>query len=440
MISLESYIATLDKDFTDRLDDNGWCALIGAFIGERWRSMARPNQLPGNGGIEWVFNLFMAGRGSGKTRSAAEWISESALIYPRTRYAIIAPTFNDARTICIEGESGILSIIPPGLVKSYNKTTGEIQLKNGSMLQIFTAEKPDRLRGPQFHRAWIDEPASLEDKGIDMWDMLTFCVRLPDISNHIFVTGTPKNVALMHHLLEECKKEPSKHILKTGSTLENKQNLSPQFISKIMDRYDGTNLGLQEIYGKMLGSVEGALWTPENIIHINDAPTNVHKRIISIDPAVSTSKKADLTGIIMASRIKKDVYIEKDWTRKVSPLKWAEFVIEMYYEHNCDAIIFEGNLAGSLIKDIFNEIEEANGVTVTPIRAKKRKQDRATPVAAYYQKGRVFHVGEHPELERQMTTWTPKDAKSPDRIDALVHAVTHLGLGGRPFSYGIPGK
>jgi phage terminase large subunit-like protein len=307
-------------------------------------------------------------------------------------------------------------------------------------MQIFTAEKPKRLRGPQFHRAWIDEPASLEDVGMEMWDMLTFCVRLPGISNHIFVTGTPKRVALMHHLMQEVEKDPVKHVLKTGSTLENKANLSPKFVQNIMDKYDGTNLGMQEIYGKMLGSVEGALWTPEFISHVPYAPTGRVKRIIAIDPAVSTSKKADLTGIIMASVLGKNVYIEKDWTRKVSPLKWAEFVIEMYHEHNCDAIIYEGNLAGALLKDIFNEIDAAAGVPIRAVRAKSTKQDRATPVAALYQKGRVFHVGDHPELERQMTTWTPNDSKSPDRIDALVHAVTYLGLGGRPYVYGIPGN
>ena len=388
----------------------------------RWKwkvEQARAEQLPPQG--NWKTWLYMAGRGAGKTRTAAEWLAWEAIQAPMTRWAIVAPTFGDARDTCAEGQSGILGVLRRyRMLKTWNRNNGEIILNNGSRIKLFSADEPERFRGPQHHGAWCDELASYRYS--DSWDQLQFGLRLGE-HPRVIVTTTPKPTPLIRAL---AGRTDGSVVVTRGSTFDNAANLAPAALLELQARYNGTRLGRQELYGEILEDVEGALWTKGMIerARLPKAPP-MARIVVSIDPAVTNTDESDETGIIVCgSDASGHGYVLGDYSFRGSPLDWASKAVAVFDEHKADSILVEVNQGGDMVSAVLKQVRL--GLPIREIRAHVGKRLRAEPVAAMYEQGRIHHIGEYPLLEDQMTIWTPQDAKSPDRIDALVQAFSDL--------------
>ena len=378
---------------------------------------ARPTQLPPDG--NWLTWLVLAGRGFGKTRLGAEWLAWKAVRNNGTRWAIVAPTFSDARDTCVEGESGIKAILERyGYLAKWNRSLGEIELTNGSRIKLFSADEPERLRGPQHHGAWCDELAAWRYD--EAWDQLAFGLRLGQNPQTV-VTTTPKPIPLVRKLLDREGVTVTR-----GSTFDNAANLSPAALAELKARYEGTRLGRQELYGEVLNDVEGALFTYAMLegTRVSELPDTPQQIVVAIDPAVTSGATSDETGIITAARIGDQFYILADRTLRDTPDAWARTAVDEYHQRKANYVVAEVNQGGDLIKQVIATVD-AN-VPVKTINATRGKWLRAEPVAALWEQGRVHLVGSFPTLEDQMVSWTPADPKSPDRLDALVHAVTFL--------------
>jgi len=388
----------------------------------RWiYELARTEQVPPDN-KDWTTYLFLAGRGAGKTRTAAEWLAWKASSNPKTRWAIIAPTHADARDTCVEGESGILKILREyGTLKDYNRSISEIFLTNGSRIKLFSGEEPDRLRGPQFHGGWFDELAAF--KYPDTWDQYQFGARLGEHPQTI-VTTTPRPTKLIKDLITR-----SGVLVVRGSTFDNAKNLAPSALAELKLRYENTRLGRQELYGEILDTVEGALWTREMIerARVTDLPPLI-RIVIAIDPAVTSNANSDETGIVAAGiTADNHYYVLDDKSLRASPDAWARVAVNLYHELKADKIIAETNNGGDMVTLLIRQVD--NNVPVKKVTATRGKQVRAEPISSLYEQGRVHHHGYFAELETQLCEWTPIASFSPDRLDALVWALTELSEG-----------
>ena len=378
----------------------------------------------------------MAGRGAGKTRTAAEWLIYQACKNDYTRWAVLAPTFGDARDVCAEGESGLLKVAERyQMLKAkggYNSTKGEINLTNGSRIKLFSGDEPDRLRGPQHHGAWVDELASFRYD--DVWTQMQFGLRLGTKPKTI-ITTTPKPTALLRDLL--TRKDGSV-VVTRGSTFDNAANLAPAALAELENRYAGTRTGRQELYGEMLEEVEGALWTRGMIEKTRvrkDETPDLQRIVVAIDPAVTSGEDSDETGIIVAGISRdKHYYVLDDRTIRASPDNWARQAVNAYTDWKADKIVAETNNGGDMVVLVLKQVD-AN-VPVKKVTASRGKRVRAEPVSALYEQGRVHHAGAFPKLEDQLVIWTPDSNDSPDRLDALVWALTELS-GGKDMPAGI---
>ena len=385
-----------------------------------WKKrLARAEQLAPEG--DWHIWLYMAGRGAGKTRTAAEWLAWEAISQPDTRWAIVAPTFSDARDTCAEGESGVISVLRRyHMLEHWNRSMGEILLVNGSRIKLFSADQPERFRGPQHHGAWCDELGAYRYS--DAWDQLQFGLRLGD-KPRVVVTTTPRPTPLIRML---AGRKDGSMVITRGSTFDNAANLAPSALLELQARYNGTRLGRQELYGEILDDVEGALWT-KGVIDRNrvDKAPAMSRVIVSIDPAVTNTKDSDETGIIVAGcDTGGNGYVLADYSFKGSPLEWASKAVEVFDKYKADSILVEVNQGGDMVTAVLKQVRHS--LPVREVRAHVGKKLRAEPVAAMYEQGRVHHVGEFAMLEDQMTVWTPQDPDSPDRIDAMVQAFSDL--------------
>ena len=389
----------------------------------RWtHQLARVEQLP-TSDKSWTTWLYLAGRGAGKTRTAAEWLAYQASSNPRTRWAIAAPTYGDVRDTCAEGESGIVRVLQEyGTLKDYNRSIGEIFLTNGSRIKLFSGEEPDRFRGPQFHGGWFDELAAF--KYPDAWDQYQFGLRLGEFPQTI-VTTTPRPTKLIKDLITRDGVR-----VQRGSTFDNAKNLAASALAELKLRYENTRLGRQELYGEILDNVEGALWTREMIetARVDIAPPLV-RVVVAIDPAVTSAATSDETGIVAAGIGNNgDYYILDDKSLRASPDAWARQAVMLYHEYKADKIIAETNNGGDMVIMLLKQVDAS--VPTKKVTATRGKQLRAEPISSLYEQGRVHHVGYFAELEVQMCEWTPLSNESPDRLDALVWALTELNSGG----------
>lgn len=303
----------------------------------------------------------------------------------------------------------------------YNRSNGELWLSNGSRIKTFSADNPERLRGPQFHGAWVDELAAFQYP--EAWDQLQFGLRL-GADPKVVVTTTPKPKPLVRALVE--RKDGTVAITR-GSTFENKENLAQSALVELQTRYANTRLGRQELYGEILEDVEGALWSLDSIDsnRVEEAPRDIQRMVVAIDPAVTNTDDSDETGIIVAGKNNQgEAFIIADYSCKASPLEWAKRAVEAYKKHEADVIVVEVNNGGDMIAAVIRQIDPV--IPIKSVRATRGKQVRAEPIAAFYEQNRVHHVGVFEKLENQMVTWTPEDPKSPDRLDALVWALTDL--------------
>lgn len=386
-----------------------------------WRASRRANQTPPDG--DWLVWLILAGRGFGKTRTGAEVTKERMLLNPGCRVAIVAPTFSDARDTCMEGESGLLNVMPDNLVATWNRSMGEFSLTNGSQAKLFSADEPDRLRGPQHHFSWCDELAAWRYP--DAWDQLLFGLRLGD-DPRVVVTTTPRPVPLVRSILADHKTRVTR-----GSTFDNAANLAPAILEKLREKYEGTRLGRQELFAEILDDVPGALWTWQMIEAAKlrgDLP-ELERVVVGVDPAISNNDDSDETGIVVAARGRDGRgYVLADVSLKGTPDEWAKAVCAASLGHNADRIVAEGNQGGEMVRAVIKTVMPNAPIKI--VHASRGKYARAEPVAALYEQGKVSHVGGLAELEAQMTGYSPQIAKkSPDRMDALVWALTDLMLG-----------
>lgn len=397
-----------------------------------WHSWARPEQQSPEG--DWNIWIYLAGRGAGKTRAAAEWVREEAK-YTTTgqrRFALVARTAADVRDVIVEGESGIMNVTPPSERPLYEPSKRRLTWPNGNTATCFTADEPDSLRGPQFSHAWGDEVAAWRQTpdaaGMTAFDNLRVGTRLGN-NPKIMITTTPKRVPLLYSLLEEEKKG-KKVVVTRGSTMDNSGNLSSAYLDTIMGVYEGTRLAKQELYGEMLDSIEGALWTIEMIGkgRQNLLPAHTPLRVIGVDPSVAENPRDSCGIVVCASTADRDLYKRHAWvledaTIHGSPEVWANKVVEMARRWGAP-VVAEVNQGGALVTNAINAIDP--NVKVFEVHSKHGKQLRAEPVVLAYEQERVHHIGYIAELEDQMTAWIPGEGKSPDRVDALVHALTAL--------------
>ncbi|MDQ1326686.1 MAG: hypothetical protein QG564_1814 [Campylobacterota bacterium] len=378
-----------------------------------WDWNARPQQRTPDG--DWMIWLVMAGRGFGKTRVGAEWIKEQV---KTNKYVnLIGATSDDAKQIMVQGESGILSVCDRWDRPTFKN--GQLYWPNGAISLIFSAEEPDRMRGKQHMKLWADELAAWRYP--DAWDQVFLGLRLGK-NPQACITTTPRPTKLIKDLIKE-----KSTIITRGSTFDNKNNLAPSFLNKIIDKYEGTRLGRQEIYAEVLEENENALWTLKQIDDLRVENYDSFSRIVvAIDPAVTSSAEADFTGIVVAGKGEDGhYYIIKDLTVLAKPADWARVAINAYYDYKADRIIAETNNGGDMIEDIIRNLD--GNVSYKKVTATRGKILRAEPISALYEQGKVHHIGMFGKLEDQMVNYTgDTKQKSPDRLDALVWALTEL--------------
>lgn len=404
-----------------------------------WNFWARDNQLEPDGS-EWNTWFINAGRGFGKTRSGVEWVRENVKRGCK-RIAAVASTNSDIERVMVKGESGFLSVCWKG-DKTYagkkmgfpewSPTKRTLTWENGAQVQFFSAEEPERLRGPQFELAWCDETAAW-NKDMDTWSMLQFCMRLGK-HPRIMVTTTPKPTKLIRQILKDPKT-----VVTTGSTFDNSANLAGTYLKAVKEQYEGTRLGRQELYAEVLEEAQGALWTTAMLDEASvkhEAVPDLSRIVVALDPAVTSNAESDMTGIVVAGiDVNGIAYVLGDYTDRLSPQGWASKAIELYHQYQADRIVAEVNQGGDMVKTTIHGEDET--VPYKAVRASRGKFARAEPISALYERGLVKHVSNPPdgsslnELETQMRTWEPLGSiGSPDRLDALVWAITDLSLNG----------
>jgi phage terminase large subunit-like protein len=430
---LSGEIDEIRKDLTPEAEE------YLAFYWDFWR---RPNQgRPAGMGKEYRIWMLLAGRGFGKSRVGAEETRKQIELCERV--ALVGPTAADVRDVMVEGESGLLSVFPPSQRPDYEPSKRRVTFHNGAIATLFSAEEPDRLRGPQHEWAWIDEPASMP-RGDEALSNLLLGLRLGD-KPWVLITGTPKRIGWLRALSERADTKVTR-----GSTYDNVANLAPGFVEDILGRYEGTRLGRQELHAEWLDDVEGALWTMGMIdagrIHPFDLAKpwgslnawltaggqsaildrRAWRTIVAVDPPGETAE----CGIVVAcaptqGQAGRDhAVVLEDASTVGRPEEWGARVAQTARRWNAERVVVEGNQGGDMVRATIHAVDP--DLRVEKITAKVSKAARAEPVSALYERRFVHHAGFFPMLEAQMTTWVPGDAKSPDRMDALVHAISTL--------------
>lgn len=382
-----------------------------------WEIRARPEQRTPKG--DWTFWFVMAGRGWGKTRCFSEWIIEQVR-QGYKKIGLIGPTASSNRDIIVEGDSGILTISRPQDRPLYEPSKRKLTWKNGATAHLFSAEEPDRLRGPQFEKMGCEEIATW--KYPETWDMAKLCLRLGKNPQAI-ITTTPKPKRIIRELIAD------KNCITTGgSTYENILNLSPNFYKTIVDKYEGTALGEQEIYARLLEELPNALWQRSTIAdnRVSEIDSDKLVRIVvAIDPAGTSKESSAETGILVCGIDQNfEGYVLEDLSCRKRPKGWASKSINAYYKYKADRIIAEVNFGGEMVEEVIRNVDP--NVSYKSIHASRGKRARAEPISALYEQGRIHHVGVFKDLEDQQCNFTPDTKTSPDRIDALVWCFTEL--------------
>ncbi|MEM9434935.1 MAG: terminase family protein [Pseudomonadota bacterium] len=421
----------IQEKFLENLSDTTLAAL--PFLFDFW---AFEHQLPPEG--SWRTWIVMGGRGAGKTRAGAEWVRSMVEgTGPEDpgqarRVALVGETFDQVRDVMIFGDSGLIAVSPPDRVPEWQATRRRLVWPNGAVAEAHSASSPEALRGPQFDAAWVDELAKWK-KAREAWDMLQFGLRLGKNPRQV-VTTTPRNIQILKQLLEA----PTS-VVTTAPTEANRAYLAESFLADIRARYGNSSLGRQELDGVLLEDVDGALWRR---VALDQARTNARpdldRIVVAVDPAVSSNKSSDACGIVVVGATLTGpiedwrAYVLEDATVEgATPRGWAEVAVSAYERHGADRIVAEINQGGDLVEQLIRQVSP-----LTPfsgVRASRGKVARAEPVAALYEQGRVFHTDAFEALEDQMVQMTTQGFQgtgSPDRVDALVWAVSELMLSG----------
>lgn len=420
-----------------------------------WNFLARTEQLPP--AAQYKFWIYLAGRGSGKTRTGAEW-SKDLIRQGYNRGGLIAPTAADVRDVMVEGESGLLAVCNPwdrdhkGNLMGrpiYEPSKRRVTWENGAMVTLYSADEPERLRGPQHSFLWMDELAAW--RRMETFDQAMFGLRLGR-SPRVFISTTPKPKPLVKKLYSRAMNPADKEVvITTGSSERNSANLAPGVIDELRDMYGGTQLGRQELDGVLLEELEGALWRRSQINEnrapvmptLTDPEFYFLRIVVGVDPATTDKEGSDETGIVVAALGSDNhAYVLADYSGKYSPKGWGDKVAAAYEEWQADSVVAEVNQGGDMVKHV---LEGSNpDMPVKMVHASRGKLARAEPVAMKYEQGKVHHVGTSvtmpdgtkneghlDNLEDQMCTWERLSATySPDRIDALVWCIHDLMIDG----------
>lgn len=406
-----------------------------------WAVHARPDQMEPEQFAAFAVTVWIisAGRGYGKTRTGAETVRKRVNAGISGRIGIVAPTAGDARDVMIEGPSGIMNVHPDWERPKYEPSKRRITWPNGALATVYSADEPERLRGPEHDFVWGDEPASWR-YGQEAWDNIELGLRIGD-NPQAMLTGTPKPIKWLKELLNDVET-----VVTRGASYRNLANLAPTFIRRILKRYEGTRLGLQELHAILLEDVEGALWTRTLLdayrVRWVDQPDgtqvlpipDLDRVVVAVDPAGTSGPKSSETGIITVGRAGTvqdgQAYVLEDSTLRGTPTEWAHAVIDAYRMNDADAVVAEVNMGWDLVEANIHAVDP--NVKVIKVRASRGKKTRAEPVSTLYEQGRVHHVGtidgapDEEGLETQMCEWVPGEGDSPDRVDAVVWGITEL--------------
>jgi phage terminase large subunit-like protein len=419
---LTEIIALLPDEDVGRLD-------------REWQIWARDNQLPpADGEAPWRTWLMLGGRGAGKTRAGAEWVRAQALGLtpiapaPAGRIALVGETLAAVRSVMIEGVSGLLAIHADAERPMFEPSKRQLVWGNGTIAQMFSAEEPDALRGPQFAAAWLDEVCKWHHAD-RTWDMLQFALRLGQRPRQV-VTTTPRSMALLRRIMADAGTVTTRL-----ATVDNEKNLAPDFIRELEARYGGTPLLRQELGGELIEDRTDALWKRDVFeAHRVERAPELSRVVVAVDPPVTSGPKADACGIVVTGLGEdgRGYVIDDRTVRGRAPLVWAEVAVRAYHAFAANAIVAEVNQGGDLVPTLIHQVDA--DVPVELVRATRGKWIRAEPVAALYGRGLVSHVGSFAELEDQMCDFGPdglSGGRSPDRMDALVWGLSFLMLGPR---------
>ncbi|WDQ97804.1 terminase family protein [Devosia sp. J2-20] len=381
-----------------------------------WNKWALPKQRPPRG--DWTTWLLMGGRGAGKTRAGAEWVR--GLVRQRIGpIALVGETIAEALAIMVRGESGLLNVHPE--LERPVLRGHQLIWPNGVEATLLSASDPDRFRGPQFAAAWCDEIGKWP-RAEDAWDMLQFGLRLGERPQQM-ATTTPRPTRLLKRLLADPQT-----VVTRMATIENSAQLAPQFLDAVVARYRGTVLGRQELDGELIEDLPGALWQ-RNMFRPPQSLA-LERIVVAVDPPVTGHARSDACGIVVAGRQGEEAVVLEDCTLSAaSPLRWARRAVAAFHAHQADGIVAEVNQGGDLVASVIAQIDPK--VPVRPVRANRGKWLRAEPVAALYGRGLVAHLAGLSALEDEMCGFGAdgkSDGHSPDRVDALVWAITELLL------------
>ena len=418
---------------------------------------ARSDQWPPEGD-DWLVWLLKGGRGSGKTRSGAEWIRKMSMSIERT--SIIGPTLPHVRDVMVEGDSGILAAFANAKIEvlwepskrritvpcGCPKRGKNPKHRKGHFIQAFTGEEPERLRGPQHGAVWLDEPAHFALIEAT-WDNMMFGLRLGK-HPRVLCSTTPLPTKWMKELIAQPDT-----VSVTVSTYKNMANLAASFKKVMLAKYEGTRLGRQELHGEVLEDIQGALWSyaliePNRVQWSEDAEEGISKPavtyedmeriVVAIDPAGTSNKKRDETGIVVVGKIGDHYYVIDDLSGHFTPEGWAKEAWKAFDKYGADKVIAEKNYGGEMVLSTLRNSRKGGPVDL--VTSRRGKKLRAEPIVALYEQGRVHHMKPFEDLETQMTEWVPDhDPDSPDRVDALVHGLTKLNGGAEDSAIAKPG-
>jgi phage terminase large subunit-like protein len=436
----------------------GWIDPSGLTPDERellawsWRYWARPEQIPPPG--HWTEWVYLAGRASGKSRAAAEWLLEKRRQIPGAILGAVGATLEEVRKVMVDGESGLLACCPPWEKPHWNTQDSSLDFadgtRTGARIFCLTAENPEQPRGFQFHAAWLDEVAKWRKEPLDTYANVKMATRLGELPQ-MAITTTPRPCALLRKILSKDALVSGNTVVSRGRTMDNRANLARGWLQDLCNVYGGTRLGRQELEGELFDEAEGALWSREwidrsriksdlvspsaKLAWLAEHGMKIRRIVLGIDPSTTSKEESDECGISVCGTYDgndglEHVVVLADETERLSPLSWAKKIDKLVTLWGVDMVVAETTMGGETIPGIINSVNPA--IRVKEKGGNRGKCTRAEPVAAVYERGRVHHFGQMNKLEDEMLTYTLDTRKSPNALDALVYAVGELILGS-PF-------
>jgi phage terminase large subunit-like protein len=394
-----------------------------------WPSWAHEGQTPGHD--DWRVWVLLAGRGFGKTRAGAEWVSAFARANPGAAVALVGATVQEARAVMVEGRSGLLAVARPEEREAmvWEPSRRRLAFASGAEAFLYSAANPESLRGPEHHIAWCDELAKWR-RGQATWDNLRLGLRLGERPRAL-VTTTPKPVAAVRRVLG------LEGVVLTGGATRANPHLPDDFVRTVEAAHKGTRFGRQELEGALLDDVEGALWTRDLIekcrapasIPLSEWERGLLRVVVGVDPPASAAGTCGI--VVCAMRADGGALVLADCSAAgLSPEGWARKVAGAAEAWGAHRVVAEKNNGGTMVEAVLRGAQA--GLPVTLVHAADGKAARAEPVAVLFENGRAGFAGAFPELEDELAGFTAEgwrgEGASPDRADAMIWALTELAV------------